>query len=82
MKPEEAQKMLDGVLAQLSEHFDAVQILATWPAPNGATAGLSRGVGNWYARQGIARQFIEQDAADTLTRVLAPAVKPTEEDGA
>lgn len=52
---------------KLGEHFDAVQILAsrmTEDANNDkATHCVCKGVGNWYARKGMAMEFIEDDIA-------------------
>jgi hypothetical protein len=44
--------LLDSHAAGLSEHFDAVQILASYLEPDGTTAAVASGQGNWYARQG------------------------------
>lgn len=63
MTSKEAEKHLDSIVARLAEHFDAVQILVSWGAEGGDTCGLSRGGGNWYARQGLAHEFIEQARA-------------------
>jgi hypothetical protein len=35
MTPDEAVRFLDRAVAQLGEHFDCVQILASWPDPDG-----------------------------------------------
>ncbi len=50
----------------LREHFDAVQILASFendePGENkGNTEMHVSGGGNWYARVGMAASFIERD---------------------
>jgi hypothetical protein len=62
MTREESEEILERVAAQLSEHFDAVQILASWNE-EGMSKYASRGGGNWYARQGMAHEFITQDQA-------------------
>ncbi len=80
MTNEEAQAIIDDALVKLGEHFDCVQVLVTWPTEERATAALFRGVGNWYARTGMAREFIERDEADTLTRVLAPEMRKPEDE--
>ena len=60
MTPKQEAEMLDETLARLGEHFDAVQILATAHDDEG-TDYRSQGVGNWYARVGMAREFLKRD---------------------
>ncbi len=50
-------KVLDSVLAGLSEHFDNVQIIAT-RSDGTDTLVIDRGTGNWYARYGAVREWI------------------------
>jgi hypothetical protein len=57
MNAEQALQMIDAVAAQLGEHFEAVEILASFPL-EGGTQCIKRGRGNWYARQGMAHEFI------------------------
>lgn len=85
MTPEEAQQHLETVAAQLSEHFEAVQLMVSWPAEGGGgTRKLYRGAGNWFARRGMAHHFIEEDQAEdsaaALSRVI-PQPQPPREDG-
>lgn len=54
----------------LGEHFDAVQILACVCDDEG-TSNISRGSGNWFARQGMAHEFIAQDMAETTGKGVA-----------
>ena len=80
MKYEDAKQMIEAIASQLSEHFEAVQILASFPCDGGnstgtATQGVFSGRGNWYARQGMAHEFIERDKA----REIAVAITPPEE---
>ncbi len=75
MKSEDAKQMIEAIASQLSEHFDAVQILVSFPCDGGdgggtATQGLAAGRGNWYARQGMAHEFIERDKAFELARQI------------
>ena len=49
-------------IALLSEHFDAGQILLTFQE-DGYTRRCVMGFGNFYARIGMAREFIEDDRA-------------------
>lgn len=52
---------LKRVAARLSEHCDAVQISAC-RNDAGNTSCFHMGEGNWYARMGMAKEFIELDA--------------------
>ena len=79
MNGEDAGKMLEELSAKLSEHFDAVQIMATWNE-DGLTKCVNRGNGNWYARQGMAHEFIEQDSAQTQAREIAEQLDPPDDD--
>lgn len=62
---ESGNRVIDQHLARLTEHFDAVQILATWVLPNGNTEGTIRGTGNYCARIGLAKEFLDKDTAIT-----------------
>lgn len=77
MSEPEASKIVDAALAILCEHFEAVQILTSTTAHDG-THRLFKGAGNWYARQGMAHEFIRMDQArtdaDELARVINPPV--------
>ena len=57
MTDKEGIKLIDSHVAALMEHFDAVQIFATKSDGEG-TEDWMRGGGNWYARQGLAHEFI------------------------
>ena len=67
---------MDVLLAELMEHFDALQIIGSVVGDDGCTTRVTRGVGNWYARIGGAREFIEMDQAQTtafeLSKVMGP----------
>ncbi len=66
MTSEEVTNLIDSKVNQLAEHFDAVQILVSWPSDSGGTMSCYRGSGNYYARTGMARDFINRDQAETL----------------
>lgn len=66
MTSEEVTAIIDSKVNQLSEHFDAVQILVSWPSEGGGTMSCYRGSGNWFARTGMARDFMNRDEAETL----------------
>lgn len=52
-------KVLDSFLAQLMEHFDTVQIVATKHCTErDASIKRQRGDGNWYARYGSVKEWI------------------------
>lgn len=79
MTQEEANKMLDRTLSQLSEHFDCVQIVASTLEPDGSTRPYVRGTGNWFARRALCQYFIERDQADTQASILGPVINPPDE---
>ena len=66
--------------AKLGEHFDAVQILASWN-DGGLSYCIKRGSGNWYARQGMAHEFINADMAQEQARQIAEAMPSPPDDG-
>ncbi len=56
---------LDRCLAQLSDHFDSVQIIATCHKGT-HTIVADRGTGNWYSRYGAMVQWVRREDARTL----------------
>lgn len=77
MTAEAAAQLLQDAAHRLGEHFDAVQILAS-RTEGGRTFCSKRGVGNWYARQGMAHEFINEDVAQENAVQLAQALNPPE----
>ena len=73
MNGEQVNKLLDDAAAKLAEHFGVVQIMVTWDE-FGITHSAKRGVGNWYARQGMAHEFINCDIAVENARQLASVI--------
>ena len=69
---------VERALEILSEHFDAVQILAE-VTEDGATASCCRGCGSWYARQGLAHEFIERDKAQEHAFQLSRKINPPDD---
>jgi hypothetical protein len=65
MTDEEHERLLEDCASMLGEHFDAVQILACVTV-GGLTKCVKRGTGNWYARQGMAHEFIEMEKAQEI----------------
>jgi hypothetical protein len=78
MTREEMEEFVERTTDQLGEHFDAVQILVSGPASEGGTFRISRGSGNWYARQGMAHEFIAMDRAQEQANEIARQLKPDE----
>lgn len=57
---EELHKQINRILAQLGEHFDSVQIIATRHNPSdGSTQTMERGVGNYFARMASVQSWYE-----------------------
>ncbi len=71
MNTEKAKQMIEAIASQLSEHFDAVQILVSFPS-DGGTQGLTAGRGNWYARQGMAHEFVQREQAREIAYAITP----------
>ncbi len=65
MTPEAAQQMIDAHAAQLGEHFESVQILVSFPFERG-TLPVYAGRGNFFARKGMADDFIKRDPAEQI----------------
>ena len=59
----------------LMEHFDSVQILVSVSSSIG-TQNVYMGAGNWFARQGMAHDFIAQDKAHTEANEMAKLIPP------
>lgn len=59
----------------LSEFFDSVQIFVSNSTDNG-TENVFLGTGNWFARQGMAHDFINKDRAQTEAHELAGVMRP------
>lgn len=70
--------MLEQFARQSSEHFEAVQILATF-TENGSSHCLKIGAGNWYARLGMAREFLNSDQAQTFANEMPTSQEPPDE---
>lgn len=75
MTNEQVYKLVDAALAILSEHFDASQVLVRWSDPQG-TSHCYRGCGNFYARAGMAQEFLDIDHGQTLAKEIAKIDPP------
>lgn len=62
MTKAEAQEIVAQQSSHLMEYFEHIQIMVTWEE-NGETRAYYYGKGNWYARMGLAHEFIEKDKA-------------------
>lgn len=61
------EKIVNAAVADLLRHFDTVQIFVTRQEPgNAGTVGFSDGLGNWYARMGQVRQWVDNGGAMNL----------------
>ncbi len=80
MTNEQIQLLVENAARDLSEHFDAVQILVSWNEES-ISKNLYSGAGNWYARQGMAHDFINQDVAQENARQLGAKIQPPPDDG-
>lgn len=69
MTHDEARKMVEDLAAKLGEHFDSVQVLVS-SVEEGGTRCIRSGVGNFYARLGMAQEFIDQDRARLNAQVF------------
>lgn len=58
----------------IGEHFDAVQIM-TCVCDEEGTSSFYRGSGNWFARQGLAHEFIAAEIAETTGKGVARELK-------
>ena len=71
----ERNKLIDQHVDALMEHFSTVNILVTYPCEDGnGTMGVARGAGDFYARFGMAMEFIDRAKADTLAEKINPQV--------
>ena len=61
MTTEDKQELLASAVAKLSEHFDAVEIVAACLEPDGNTRPYFYGSGLWHARIGLCQEFVDQD---------------------
>lgn len=72
-------ELMDRCLRDLGEHFDSVQLIGSFVTDDGQTQRVTRGIGNWYARIGMAQEFLEMDAAQTTAYELKKVLPVNEE---
>lgn len=70
MTRDQAVELLNAHAARLSEHFDAIVILASYKESDGTWAAIASGEGNHYSRVGMALQFVESTKAESLAQEL------------
>jgi hypothetical protein len=80
MSDDEAFALCDCARSMLSEHFDAVQILACKLEPDGSTTNIKRGSGLYPARIGMAQAFLDQAKADDQAWAVVCEFKEAEEE--
>lgn len=80
MSEEQNEQLLRECAERLGEHFDAVQILVSWNE-EGLSKMRKMGAGNWYARQGMAHEFINADIAQENAHQIAEKLSPPDSEG-
>lgn len=80
ISPEEQEGLVQRHIDALMEHFEAVQIMVSSTVPDG-TSNIFKGGGNWFARQGMAHDFIRQDKARTDAREISKVIEPPKDTG-
>lgn len=75
----ELDKLVEPFMEALGEHADSIQLLMTWNE-DGNTHRYWIGSGNWYARKGLAMEWLEQGQAQTQAREISEALHPPEDD--
>lgn len=78
MNSSEQVKIVDSAVAALGEHFDSVQILVS-VVEGTKTRCIKRGSGNWYARQGMAQEFVSEELAEESASRIAGKLNPPDE---
>lgn len=81
MTDDQAIEIVDKAIAELREFFPDVQILCSWTDDEheGCTFDVFRGKGNWYARTGMAREFLTRDSGQTEAHEIAKSL--SDDDG-
>jgi len=74
------QKRIEDCVAILREHSDAVQILVSWQG-QGFTRWYYGGTGNFFARQGMARDFLLERQSSSIGYEVASHLAASEGEG-
>lgn len=80
MTHDELREFIEKKVAEIHEHCDAVQVLVSWNE-EGVTRDLFSGAGNWYARQGMAREFVIRNKAQEFARQIKDSQPPPATEG-
>lgn len=80
MTRDQIDEFIEAKTRELGEHFDAVQILVSWNEESKCFNRYS-GSGNWFARQGMAHDFINQDLAQENAKQISEKINPPTDDG-
>lgn len=73
MTQEAADAAVERFANALAEHFDSVQIVASWHE-EGRTRNAHHGCGNVYARAGLMREFVMRSDAEQQADMIAKEV--------
>lgn len=73
-------EFLEQKAREIAEHFPDCQILASYVDDNGTTRSKYRGQGNHYARQGMAKEFVDSSVSYELSKDIAYQIKQSKED--
>jgi len=73
LSPDEQFELVRQHVTRLLEFFDTVQILVSNSTEVG-TENVFLGAGNWFARQGMAHDFITRDRAQTEAAEIAKSM--------
>lgn len=74
-------QIVQDAATKLAEHFGSVQILCSLHMESGQTLSITKGQGDWYARQGLAHEFINRDMAQEIAVEIAEKQQPPPDNG-
>ena len=80
MTVEQINQEVEACLSRLRELCSSVQILASVMNPDGTTSGCFKGTGDWYARKGLAQEFLDRDQARSFCDVKQTEFPDTAKD--
>lgn len=80
MSPEERRAEIEMCVHRLMEFADCIQVLASYTDSEG-THSCYLGAGNWFARTGMAHDFLERDESQTAANAVKPFLQPPPDDG-
>ena len=79
MTQDERIRILEHHVAALSEIYDSVQIMGSYLTEKGTTICQKRGSGDFYARQGMAHEFIQTNVAEDQAILIAQKLDPPDD---